>query len=228
MSPIFLRPDIEIFPRKSHLAKRVIIRVSAKNGVELIIPKRVSFKKAMDFLYKKEDWVIQKAEELKEKVQIKFKIGAEIPIMGNMYRIAHSGNLRGITKISEDMLIVSGLEGHVPRKVKQFLIKLAKTEIIKYAKIEAAKLKISFNAITVRDTTSRWGSCSRSGSLSFSWRLVLAPKEILQYVVAHEIAHILEMNHSKKFWDIVEKLFPNYKEARQWLRANGELLHSYN
>lgn len=218
----------EVFHRKSHLAKRVIIRINKRGVVELIIPKRVSLKKALDFLYKKEEWVLQKIGESKRNSRTKFENGAKIPILGEMYTIIYSGNLRGVTKIDGENLVVSGLEDHIPRKIKQFLVKLAKTEITKAAIIEAAKIKVSFSKITVRDTTSRWGSCSHSKNLSFSWRLVLAPREVLEYVVAHEIAHICEMNHSKEFWDIVAKLFPNYKKARQWLKSHGELLHSYD
>ena len=164
---------VEILPRKSRLAKKIIIRISKRKGVELIVPTRVSLKKALDFLYTKESWVLQKNLELLNKSRINFAQFTKIPILGNNYIIKHSGNLRGISKIEDGHLIVSGLEEHIPRKTKQFLIKMAKEKITACANIEAKKLGVRFNRITVRDTTSRWGSCSRSGRISFSWRLVI-------------------------------------------------------
>lgn len=217
----------EVSLRKSHLAKKIIIRISKKKGIELIVPKRVSYKRALDFLYSKENWVLQKSLVLQQKDRSVFTDGAEVPILDNKYIIKYSGNLRGVSKIEGGYLIISGLEEHIARKVQQFLVKLAKTVITERAKIEAAKLGVKFTTITIRDTTSRWGSCSRSGSLSFSWRLVMAPRAVLEYVVAHEIAHLVEMNHSQKFWDVVASIFPHYKQARRWLKTHGDVLHSY-
>lgn len=218
---------MEVFPRKSRLARRVIIRVSKRRGVELIVPTRASLKSAIAFLQSKQDWVLRRVAEVQNKAQVKFEEGAEIHILGEVYTIAHSGSLRGVVKMENGRLVVSGLPEHIARKTKQFLLQKAKEEIAVRVRIEAAKLDVKFSSITVRDTTSRWGSCSSSGKLSFSWRLVLAPRSVMEYVVAHEIAHIIEMNHSEKFWAIVAQLCPHHKQSRKWLKTHGELLHSY-
>jgi predicted metal-dependent hydrolase len=217
----------EVSTRKSHLAKRIIIRFSEKNGFELIVPKRVSMKQAVDFLYKKEEWVLEKNRELQQKSRTIFENGRQITILGNIYTIKHSGSLRGVTKVEETNLLVSGIEEHISRKVRQFLINLAKSEISANTTIYSKNLNVKFSRITVRDTTTRWGSCSRSGNLSFSWRLVMAPREVLEYVVAHEVSHLKEMNHSKKFWDVVESIYPNYQQSKNWLKKHGHILHSY-
>ncbi|MCE3233269.1 MAG: putative metal-dependent hydrolase [Rickettsiaceae bacterium] len=216
---------VEVLTRVSTRARRITVRVSAQSGVELVIPKRVSLKKAMDFLYSKEDWILHKKSLTPEAVP--FKDGAEIPIQGKIYTIRHSGELRGITHIEGRELIVSGPKNSIERKVQTFLEEMAKKKITARANIEAEKLGVQYSRITIRDTTTRWGSCSASRALSFSWRLIMAPKEVLDYVAAHEIAHIREMNHSKKFWNIVAKLYPNYNKARQWLRDQGSTLYVY-
>lgn len=218
---------VKVFPRKSRMAKRIIISVTGRKGFELIVPTRVSMKRAIEFVHKKHDWILARNRELNHKPQIKFTIGTRVPMLGNVYNIVYSGNLRGITKIDGDNIIISGLEGHIPRKTKQFLIKQAKEVITMRAEIEAAKIGVKFGRITIRDTTSRWGSCSQDRNLSFSWRLVLAPRFVMEYVVAHEVAHIVEMNHSKKFWGVVAGICPEHHRARYWLRQNGEQLHLY-
>ena len=93
--------------------------------------------------------------------------------------------------------------------------------------IHAQRLGLTYTRLGVRDQTSRWGSCSSNKTLSFSWRLILAPEEILDYVAAHEVAHLREMNHSERFWALVTKTLPGHDEARQWLRQNGQELHRY-
>lgn len=218
---------VEVFPRKSRLAKRIIITLNKRNVFELIVPKRASMKQAIAFLYKKEAWILEKNQQLQKRNKTTFANTIQIPVLGEVYTITHSQNLRGITKIEDKKIIVSGLEEHIERKIKQFLIKLAKEEITKCAQIDTKKLGVSFSRITVRDTTTRWGSCSRSGNLSFSWRLVMAPRMVLEYVVAHEVAHLREMNHSKKFWNLVASIFPNYQQARNWLKVHGGDLHFY-
>ena len=218
---------VQIFPRKSRLAKRVIISVNERKGIELIVPKRVSMKNAIAFAHKKQDWILARHRELNHTPQIAFKEGAVIPILGADYIIAHSGKLRGVAKIENDNIIISGLEEHISRKTKQFLIKTAKSEINIRANIEAKKLGVKFRKITLRDTSSRWGSCSQDGNLSFSWRLIFAPRFVFDYVVAHEIAHLIEMNHSVKYWNIVASICPTYEQAKYWLKKNGEELHLY-
>jgi predicted metal-dependent hydrolase len=217
----------EVFPRKSRMAKRVIITITKRNVFELIVPKRASMKQAIAFLYKKEEWILEKSQQLRQRNKIIFTHNASIPILGKLYTIEHKQSLRGITKIEGKSIIVHGLAEHIERKIRQFLIKLAKEIITNHAQLDAETLGVKFKKITVRDTTSRWGSCSRDGNLSFSWRLIMAPQHVLEYVVAHELAHLREMNHSKKFWDIVAIIFPQFQQARNWLKAHGGDLHFY-
>lgn len=217
--------SIEVSTRVSAKAKKISIKVSPHKGVELVIPKHVRKDTAMRFLHSKEEWIIEKTREAQKTAKIPFKNGARIPINGEFFTIAHSGKLRGVTHLHHDSLLVSGPVEYIPRKVKAFLQELAKKELEARVAIETMKLGVKYQSVTVRDTSTRWGSCSEKGNLSFSWRLVCAPREVLEYVVAHEVAHLVEMNHSRAFWRLVEDIFPQHRAARKWLKDNGSSLH---
>ena len=116
---------------------------------------------------------------------------------------------------------------HVARRVRDHLVRFARQELARRARIHAARIGRTVNRITVRDTKSRWGSCSASGSLSFSWRLILAPEPVLDYVVAHEVAHLVEMNHSARFWKLVRTMVADPASQRAWLKRHRAELLSY-
>lgn len=229
MEPIFINCEnttISITPRVSAKAKHLSIKISSQKGVEVILPKKSALKKAEHFVQKKRHWIIKHANALPKKLE--FLEGKEIQIAGNTYIISHSGKLRGVSQLKDNQLIVSGYKEHIPRKVKDFLKQYAKNEITALATCYAGIMNVSFKKISIKDTTTRWGSCTANGNLSFSWRLILAPYETLKYVVVHELAHRTEMNHSKSFWNIVENTLPEYKPAKYWLQKNGQSLHQYH
>jgi predicted metal-dependent hydrolase len=216
---------IQVSARVSARAKRISLRVKSNKTIELIVPKRVKMEKAMAFLHTHEEWIALKTRNAPKETP--FRAGHEIPIQGRPYVICHTGKLRGVAHLKGDNLMISGPENTTERKVKAFLQELAKKELTARADIEAHKLGVKFGKVTIRDTKTRWGSCSTTGNLSFSWRLILAPREVLEYVAAHEVGHLKEMNHGKKFWKIVENLYPAHHEARKWLKDNGNMLHMY-
>lgn len=218
---------IQVAIRKSARASKIALKISPVKGVELVVPNHISIKKAIDFLKEKEDWTLQKAHENKINEKIVVQEGLDIKIMGKLYTIEHDESLRGVTRIEDNKIIVPGDKGLLGHKLFRFLKELAKKEITQRAKIDAEKIGKKFQKITVRDTTTRWGSCSSKGNLSFSWRLIFAPSEVMQYVISHEVAHLSEMNHSRNFWKIVESIYPRHKDARRWLKDHGSKLHSY-
>ena len=124
----------------------------------------------------------------------------------------------------DQIAVPSGAEG---RRLARFLKELARDRLTEACDDYAAMLGRPYKSLTLRDTRSRWGSCSSAGALMFSWRLILAPSEILHYVAAHEVAHLVEMNHSPAFWAQVERIFGPCKDQRRWLRDNGARLHQY-
>jgi len=124
-------------------------------------------------------------------------------------------------------LNVAGDVTHAPRRLGDWLVDQARRDLDARVSWHSRRLGVKASRISVRDQTSRWGSCSTTGALSFSWRLILAPRHILDYVAAHEVAHLAEMNHGPKFWALVRRTMPDMDEARRWLQIYGMDLHRY-
>lgn len=124
-------------------------------------------------------------------------------------------------------ICVSGEERHGPRRLADWLRSEAKTDLLKRVEHHGGELGCNPKRISVRDQSSRWGSCSSSGTLCFSWRLIFAPTFVLDYVAAHEVAHLREMNHSQRFWRLVRQTMPDMQRARAWLKQNGAELHRF-
>jgi predicted metal-dependent hydrolase len=129
--------------------------------------------------------------------------------------------------IADGEIRVRGEPAHVPRRVRDHLAHLAARELARRARDYAARIDKRVMRVTVRDTKSRWGSCSSTGNLSFSWRLVFAPEAVVDYVAAHEVAHLAEMNHGPRFWKLVRSLTPDTVTPRAWLKRHRSELLSY-
>lgn len=123
------------------------------------------------------------------------------------------GDLRSPIRANEDVTLVN--------KHKKYARNIFEARVTYFQQFTGG----TYNSISIRDQKTRWGSCSGRGNLSFNWRLILAPPEILDYVVVHELCHLTYMNHSKEFWGLVGKVLPNYKDSRKWLKENGHTLH---
>jgi predicted metal-dependent hydrolase len=211
-------------------ARRYTLRVrETSRDVVLTMPPRGSLKQAKSFAEKNAEWISARLKRLPGPVP--FADGAIIPLRGVPHRIAHRPGARGTVWIEsaggEKLLCVAGRSEHVARRVRDFLKQEAKRDLVAASKKYADMLGVSIRSISIRDTASRWGSCSYEGALSYSWRLVIAPAFVLDYLAAHELAHRLELNHSKRYWKIVDGIFPERERAEAWLRANGSGLHRY-
>lgn len=134
---------------------------------------------------------------------------------------------RPLAKSQLPRLCVSGLPEHAPRRLRDWLIERAKEQLSARVAYHAERLGLRPRRVTVRDQSSRWGSCSSSRVLAFSWRLIFAPSFVLDYVAAHEVAHLKEMNHGPRYWELVRKTYPRLEEARRWLHRHGAELHRY-
>lgn len=225
--------DIPLKIRISSRARHIGLRVDARiGGAELVLPKGVSTKSGLSFAESKSDWLLDHLAALPEPVL--FAEGAEIPILGERHRIRHllsppglRRGLKGPVWREEGYIFVSGESAHVGRRVRDWLKSEARRELTARAMKSAQALGVVVKGITLRDPHSRWGSCSTRGTLSFSWRLILAPESVLDYVVVHEVAHRAEMNHGPKFWALVESLIDDTDRPRDWLRLHGASLHRY-
>ncbi|MEN8934234.1 M48 family metallopeptidase [Planktotalea arctica] len=217
-------PPVPIVLRKSARAKRISLRISQLDGrVTLTLPRRVSEAEGIAFAREKEVWLRGHLDKRGSDRDI--TIGAALPIEG-IERIVRSGAGRRVI-LDTDALIVPGHPEQIGARTQAFLKLRARDRLAQASDHYAGKLGKPYTRLTIRDTRSRWGSCSSAGALMYSWRLILCPPEVLDYVAAHEVAHLAEMNHSSAFWDTVTRLHGPYTAPRNWLRTHGSSLHSY-
>lgn len=212
--------------RESARARRYTLKVDAARGlIEVVTPPAQPHGQVLDFVIRHIDWV--KSRLAKTPAPVLFADGAEIPVAGRTCRIRHDPRHRGAPILNDDVLTVGGGAEFLARRVRDWLIARARAEIVPIAHAKAAALGKKVTGVTLRDTRSRWGSCTAAGRLSFSWRLVMAPPAVLDYVVAHEAAHLVEMNHSQRFWALCQSLTADAPAARAWLKSEGSRLFRY-
>ena len=223
--------SVDVALRRRDASRRMTLRVSSATGdVVLTLPPRAALSGARTFLDAHAGWIAQRLARLPDRMP--FEAGATVPLRGEPHRIVHWSRVRGATRAVRDetgeaVIAVCGEESTLPGRVRRFLAAEAEADLREAATRHAATLGAPLRRITLRDTRSRWGSCSSTGALSFSWRLILAPPFVLDYLAAHEVAHLKEMNHSHRFWRIVHDLCPRTDEAEAWLNRHGSLLHRY-
>jgi len=212
-------------------ARRYTLRVrNATRDVVITMPTRGTLTAARDFAQRHAAWIATRLHRLPAAVP--FSKGAMIPIRGFDHEIVHMNSLRGGIETRTGaagvrQLMVVCDEDHLSRRIHDYLKREAKKDLEAAVKKHTAALGFAARRITVRDTTSRWGSCSASGSLNFSWRLIMAPADVLDYLAAHEVAHLVHMNHSDEFWALTRSLAPHTDRAEAWLHAHGASLHRY-
>jgi predicted metal-dependent hydrolase len=213
--------------RVSPRARRLSLRVDpTQRTIELVLPRRAAIETAFDFVAAHRGWIASHVAALPPVLSL--GDGATIPLFGAPYRIRRvlDPTAAPVT-VADGEIRVRGDPAHVPRRVRDHLIALAKRDFAARARALAARLGKSVTRVGVRDPKSRWGSCSSKGALSFSWRLVFAPEAVIDYVVAHEVAHLVEMNHSPRFWRVVASLVPDSAVPRAWLRRHRLELLAY-
>jgi len=217
-------PTVRVHLRRSHRARQMSLRVSRLDGkVTLTLPRRAPMGAALAFLEERGPWIRGHLETIDPAVEV--ALGVALPVEGRTLRMVpgprtelrpEAGELAVCTRAASPAGAAAGV-----------LKALARDRLTAASDRYAARLGRPYARITLRDTRSRWGSCTEAGALMYSWRLVMAPPEVLDYVAAHEVAHLAEMNHSARFWETVERLCPGYRAHRTWLRQRGQDLHRY-
>jgi predicted metal-dependent hydrolase len=215
--------------KKSPRAKRLALRLSPKERVfHLVVPRGMSLSRATAFAEEHDRWMKERLRDLPRAVR--YKTGAVIPIMGRCrtLKIIYSKNLK-TTEIllkHNELLVFTNLEDPTPR-ILRFFKKLAKDELTKLSIEKAKRINKKVRNVSVRDTKSRWGSCSQDGRLSYSWRLIFAPSAAFDYVVAHEVAHLKHLDHGDNFWALCRRLSDEYLDGHFWMQNNGQELMRY-
>lgn len=209
--------------RRERRARRLRLRVDVRDGSPvLVMPPRASLRQGLAFAAAHAGWLRARIAALPPRIAL--AAGTTLPLEGVPHRLAQGEGWRSVT-IEDGTILVGDPPGDFARLLLAWLKRRARNAIVARATLLAERLGRPFGRITLRDPHSRWGSCSRKGDLSFSWRLILAPPSVLDYVVAHEMAHLVEMNHSAAFWKIVAGLAPDHAEAQAWLARHGNDLH---
>lgn len=217
--------------RRHRQARRYTLRIqAATRDVVLTMPPRGTLREACDFARKHGAWIATRLLRLPEAAP--FAPGATLPLRGVPHRVTHRRGARGtvwteVASNGERLICVAGDLPHVERRIRDFLHREARRDLEAAARRYASEIGVPLKRISIRDQASRWGSCSTTGNLSFSWRLILAPRYVLDYLAAHEVAHLIEMNHSPRFWRLVHRICPDVRRAKVWLDLNGADLHRY-
>ncbi len=219
--------EVPLIIKKMRSARSMTIRWRpVQANVLLTLPYYVSVQQGLAFARERREWLAQCVEEHGEPK--KLAPGTRLTVLGKAYELRHAPGSRGVVQEEKGTLMVSGEAEFFARRLSDWLKVRAKAEIEIMAREYARRIDRRVKRVSVRDTTTRWGSCAEDGALSFSWRLIFAPREVMDYVVAHEVAHLAEMNHSPDFWRLVERLCPHHETARAWLNQHGQTLYVYS
>ena len=228
--------QIELDGRTVQVAVRVnarsrSYRLSLPHSGEplLTLPPHGRWAEAEGFLKRHAKWLEARIDSAATKVG--FADGSVVPVRGVEHRIVSTGKLRGRVEATEDkgepILLVPGEPAHQARRLTDWLKEQAAVDLAERTAHHAGRLGVSVRSIKMRSQSSRWGSCSSSGNLNYNWRLILAPPFVLDYVAAHEVAHLVEMNHSDAFWATVRRTLPEMDKGRAWLKVHGRQLMAY-
>jgi predicted metal-dependent hydrolase len=216
-------PPVEITLRRSARSTRFSLRVSQLDGrVTLSMPLRARERDALDFALGHESWL--RAALARRPAQTILGMGDTVLIEGRHFTLA-PGSTRS-PQIAGDSLLLPGDPAQAAARTAAYLKTLARDRLAAASDHYATLIGRKVTRITLRDTRSRWGSCAHDGALMYSWRLIMAPPPVLTYVAAHEVAHMVQMNHSDAFWAVVTRLYPGWQAQRKWLQIHGRDLHA--
>jgi predicted metal-dependent hydrolase len=220
---------VAIEVRVSTRARNYRLSIPHTGNPVLTVPKYGRWSEAEAFLNRQNAWL---AARLKRAVKpVSFRAGAKVPLRGIDHRIVSTGTVRGRVEAAmiddEPVLMVPGEAAHRARRLVDWLKTEAQRDLNRRVAVHARRLGVTVTSVAMRSQATRWGSCSSTGRLNFNWRLVLAPPFVLDYVAAHEVAHLVEMNHSDAFWATVEQTLPSMEKGRAWLKVHGRQLMVY-
>ncbi|MDR1693886.1 MAG: M48 family metallopeptidase [Lactobacillaceae bacterium] len=218
--------NIDINVKRNSRAKKMTLKIDGKNQIPtLSMPTLASNKLGFNFVKNNISWIEDKLSQTVKPE--KFQDNERISIFGKELTIKHCPEQKLGVQIDGDILKVSGEKGFLHRRVKDFIKKQAKDEFYKLSKAKALLVGCKLNSVVIKDTKSRWGSCSSYGNINYNWRVALAPYFVIEYLVSHEVSHLKHQDHSKEFWVCVKNLYPEYIKGKNWLKNNGKKLNIY-
>jgi predicted metal-dependent hydrolase len=222
---------IDVRVRESSRARTTRVIVGPRRPLEVIVARGTSDSRIDAFLESKRRWITDKIASARAIAARPAQLGLERPgiawLGGDPLPLERLNGRRAIAELVDGRVVLRGPADAVPAALERWYRREARRRILDVVERDAARLGLEFNSIGIRDPKTRWGSCSRRGNLSFSWRLLLAPPEVLEYVAVHELLHLREPNHTKAFWRLVEAARPGWQEQARWLREHGQELHDF-
>ncbi len=214
-------PDFSV--RRSARARRVRVGVTTDGGIEVVLPLRAPARMAAEAVVELRPWIDRRlADAARDRATIAAR-GDTVPYLGAELRLVPEPG-RARVRREGDVLRVPAAEGARRDALERWYRRRARAEIAPRLDAAVAALGRSYTKLTIRGQRTRWGSCSSTGAMSFNWRLLLAPAEVLDYVVWHEACHLVAMDHSPRFWALVATCMPGYEQPRRWLRDHGRTL----
>jgi predicted metal-dependent hydrolase len=220
---------VGIVVKQSARARSYRLTVPHHGDPVLTIPKSGKWPEAQAFLERHKAWLAARIKRAAP--QTAFADGEMLLLRGVPHRIHATGRLRGRVEVSEIdgelSILVPGEAAHIPRRLTEWLKAEAQRDLLERSNVHARTLGVEVKSVSMRSQSTRWGSCSSTGSLNYNWRLILAPPHVLDYVAAHEVAHLVHMNHSAQFWAATKKALPDMERGRAWLKAHGKVLMGY-
>ncbi|MDT6939779.1 M48 family metallopeptidase [Brucella pseudogrignonensis] len=206
-------------------AKRLTLRIeTGGKGLRVTIPPGLPDREVQSFLVRHQGWIESRIAKMPD--QAGLRAGVKIPIRGVPHLITHQSGRGTVDLLEGNILLVHGDPAHLSRRIADYLKREVKRDIEQLVARHTATVGRKAKAVRFKDTKSRWGSCTSDGVLSFSWRIGMAPAPVINYLVAHEVAHLIEMNHGPKFWKLCHELCPDTERCKAWLKRNGSALQA--
>lgn len=216
--------DLKVVVSKQ--ARRLSLRIDAKKRIPVLtVPKYCNKKQAVEFVQEQKPWIDFQLSKLP--YQRQFADGDKISFNGTEVEISHDAKLRGGVQLKDNKILVSGDVEFLSRRVKDFIKEQAQKILYERSIEKAARIGKRVNRVVIKDTRSRWGSCSSLQNINYNWRIMLAPDEVIDYLVAHEVSHLAHQDHSDEFWNCVDTLADDMTFGRNWLKKHGSELNEY-
>ncbi|GAB6158391.1 SprT family zinc-dependent metalloprotease [Desulfotomaculum varum] len=215
--------------KRSSRAGRVYLKIRPEEGLEVVVPARYPLAHLPSLIKSRQTWILQKLALMSQRAgQMKANRLAErqeVRLLGQYYRLVtvFQEGPPAVELVGDKIIVMlpQNLQDKLTQVLENWLRQQARVIIMERVELAVKKMNITYNQVFIKDQKTRWGSCSNRGNLNFNYRLVMAPLPVIDYIVVHELAHLVEMNHSKKFWALVENVCPDYRTHRQWLKEHG-------
>ena len=223
--------EVDVGVRVSHRARRATLAVGPRQPPVVVVPVGTPESVVIGLLRRHTGWLERRLAAIDERAARTPALGLDREgcawIDGRPLRIEHAGGGPSVARLAGETIRVTGRDDHAPAAVERLLRREARRRLAGSAQREAARLDLSYRSLSVRDQRTRWGSCSPAGHLSFSWRLVMVPREVRDHIVVHELCHLRVPSHSTVFWSLLDRARPGWRDQGRWLDAHGDEILAY-